>query len=777
MPKLSSYNTVVVFGSSDFLFFHNSGISNSRISIPNFASGLLPSQAGQSGKILATNGASGLSWVASGGGGGSPGGSNTQVQFNGAGSFSGSSSFVYSGGRVYIDRIGSSSLGSAGNYTLSISNFNAVTGDARYGEFGIGLDENGHAHLQSFGSKHLIIQDYGNNVGFFGHPNTNFGVSFQTNVGPSGNNTYDLGSSSYIWKSGYFNYLQYSNLSGTSGSTISGGTLSLVTPLALSFGGTASTTASGAINTIVPSQGGNSGKVLATDGSTVLWATSGGGGTPGGSDTYIQFNSGGAFAGSSGLIWHHQSGRMALGGIGSNVPSGLLQISPVSGVSGIIINSVANQGGNSVALLDSSNNVLAGIKADGSYIMQYANTTSIIGSTYYATKLKTDNFPGGFPSTNLALVLERSPYLNAAGQGIGLFFKDNAVYCGIRLMANTYVQNNIDFEILSRGGLTYRAPNDGGNLFYNATLNSLDFSALQIPTQTFSIGGGSPPFAAFSVKPCTLSATSPITVSEDAAIWIQSALADGANVTTTKRYALLSEAGFATAIAACFKAASGQTANITEWQSSGSGQAGTLLAAFTNSGHLSVSGSGSFNTLSAFSGIITPTSGTVNVGSLTNPFNSGYFSTVYANKIVVNSGFSGAAFTYPYIIGWSFPSGLISGNATNASYEIPVLRPCILQSGAYCYANAKTAPSGTIGTSGGSGVIFDIVLNGTTDIWTDKTKRIKIADQAKSGNKSSFDYSGVIGVGSYFHINIMNYPTGQYANDIIVQLMLMSQHP
>ena len=49
-----------------------------------------------------------------------------------------------------------------------------------------------------------------------------------------------------------------------------------------------------------PSQTGNSGKYLTTDGSTLSWATvSGGSGSPGGSDTQVQYNNAGAFGGAS----------------------------------------------------------------------------------------------------------------------------------------------------------------------------------------------------------------------------------------------------------------------------------------------------------------------------------------------------------------------------------------------------------------------------------------------------------------------------------------------
>jgi hypothetical protein len=52
----------------------------------------IPSQAGQSGKFLTTNGTA-LSWGTAGGG--SPGGSTTQIQYNDAGAFAGAAALTY----------------------------------------------------------------------------------------------------------------------------------------------------------------------------------------------------------------------------------------------------------------------------------------------------------------------------------------------------------------------------------------------------------------------------------------------------------------------------------------------------------------------------------------------------------------------------------------------------------------------------------------------------------------------------------------------------------
>jgi hypothetical protein len=79
---------------------------------------------------------------------------------------------------------------------------------------------------------------------------------------------------------------------GTTGLTVSGspvtssGTMTLGGTLAIASGGTGATTANNALNAFLPSQAGNAGKVLSTDGSNTSWITSGGGG---GAETFNPF--------------------------------------------------------------------------------------------------------------------------------------------------------------------------------------------------------------------------------------------------------------------------------------------------------------------------------------------------------------------------------------------------------------------------------------------------------------------------------------------------------
>lgn len=79
-------------------------------------------------------------------------------------------------------------------------------------------------------------------------------------------------------------------------------------PLPIANGGTGQTSASAAFNALAPSQIGNSGKVLTTNGTTTSWANISG--TPGGSDTAIQYNDAGTFGGNSFLTINKSTGAI-----------------------------------------------------------------------------------------------------------------------------------------------------------------------------------------------------------------------------------------------------------------------------------------------------------------------------------------------------------------------------------------------------------------------------------------------------------------------------------
>lgn len=796
MGKLSSYNTVSVYGTGDYIPLHNSGISNTRI----FPSSLINQYLGyssNSGKLFSNNGSSGV-WIAQSSI--SAGGSNTQVQFNGNGSFSGSANFVYSGGRVgintnspatpldvrgrlYIDRSGFADFGNSNDCFLSVGNYFGQSG-SNFGEFGIGVDNNGHTHFQTYGGKDLVIQDINNKIGFFGHPNSAFYASFANTVGPSGNNTINFGSPAFIWKSGYFNYVDVVNLN-----------------------------VSGATTGIFPSQAGNSGKVLATNGSNVIWATSGaGGGTPGGSDTYVQFNSGGSFAGSSGFIYNHQTGRLGLGGVAT--PSGLLHLLPASGVSGITISIASGQISNPINIISTGNQILGGFKSDGTIIMRSTSGEVIDSTTYYTHRCS----PDVYSSVNRALVIERHNTSNDYGQGVAIFLKDNGVYGGMRFWSNSFSQNANDLEFYSARGLCLRMPYNGGNNFYNPVQNSNNICALEIETQLVYPGGGSPsPQSMFRMSYPNMAATGPLTLAEAATMHISGAPIPGVNLTLNKRYAVLINGYNSGDIPLAVRVSSGAINNAIEVHNFSSG----VILAVTNSGNLSVSGSGYFdyiqvknlNVTGATTGITA--SATAGGTNTTIQFNSGnafsgannltydylnrtltisgsggndslviknkdgtttaYFNAkghLYSDYVFVNTGLGGSGYLFPVAYGWSFPSGTTTGTGVNVSYEIPILYDCKLD---YCQIRSKTVASGHV-----SGFMVDINYgsgsNTGISIWsTNQANRLAIPNNARSGSQTNFSNTGVLLKDNFLSIDIDFLPTGLYASDVVITIGTLAQ--
>lgn len=94
-------------------------------------------------------------------------------------------------------------------------------------------------------------------------------------------------------------------------------------PLPISMGGTGQTTSTTALNALLPTQAGQTGKVLTTNGSTASWTTASGGATAGGTDTQIQFNDAGNFAGNANFTINKTTGAvtaaLALNSVGYNV--------------------------------------------------------------------------------------------------------------------------------------------------------------------------------------------------------------------------------------------------------------------------------------------------------------------------------------------------------------------------------------------------------------------------------------------------------------------------
>jgi hypothetical protein len=219
---------------------------------------------GNANYVLSTDGTGNLSWVeqsGGGGGNGNPGGLNTQIQFNDNGSFGGDGSFTWNKNTNYL------SLGGNANITGTLNVFTTLNA--------VNLNVTGDSYFS------------GNILG--GNVTGNLNVANLTTTGTA-------------------NFTGNTTLANTTLNAIT--TVPLTKILTINGNLNANTSPNVTLGTVgnIRIFGGNNGYVLTTDGAGNLsWAAGGGGGgngTPGGSNTQIQFNDAGAFGGSVNLTYN-----------------------------------------------------------------------------------------------------------------------------------------------------------------------------------------------------------------------------------------------------------------------------------------------------------------------------------------------------------------------------------------------------------------------------------------------------------------------------------------
>lgn len=214
-----------------------------------------------------------------------PGGANTQVQFNDDGNLNGTTNFTFN----------------KSNNTLSVSG-SIISGNANLGNsvvgnyfIGSGLFLSNLQAANLVGSVPLAAQ-----VSGAAQPNI-------TSVG-------SLTSLIVVGNISSFGTISGADLTATG--TVSGPTVSATTTLSAT--GTVNFTASpnvslGPVGNLHIS-GGSNNYVLTTDGNGTLSWSPGGSGSPGGSNTQIQYNDGGAFNGSAALTFNEVSNTFTVAG-------------------------------------------------------------------------------------------------------------------------------------------------------------------------------------------------------------------------------------------------------------------------------------------------------------------------------------------------------------------------------------------------------------------------------------------------------------------------------
>jgi hypothetical protein len=141
--------------------------------------------------------------------------------------------------------------------------------------------------------------------------------------------------------------------------TVSSGTWSGTT-ISINKGGTGQVTANDALNALLPTQTGLSGRVLQTDGTDTSWVVTSG--VPGGSNTQLQFNNSSSFGGAASLTY------------ASNV---LTITSQANSDVPLIVTGTASQSGNLVNFKQTTT-LLSAITAAGNFTGNAANVTGTV---------------------------------------------------------------------------------------------------------------------------------------------------------------------------------------------------------------------------------------------------------------------------------------------------------------------------------------------------------------------------------------------------------------
>lgn len=303
---------------------------------------------GDNGYFLQTDGTGNLTWAPGGNGGngnGSPGGANTQVQYNDSGSFGGDPGFTYNEitntltvGYIIVDTVTGNLTGRASNANVA----NTVTNAAQPNITSVGnllsLNVTGNIIANNIEANANVDAEFvniSNTVYTYNLSAT--GVANLTTVGISGNLT--SGNANL----GNFVTANFANIAAniTAGNAniigqLNGNVVSISNSLSvanLTVSATANITGTlnqtgyanfaGSSNINLGNienlhiNGGINGYVLATNGAGNLYWTAGGGGgngTPGGSNTQVQYNDSGSFGGSAFFTFNEATNNVNVAG-------------------------------------------------------------------------------------------------------------------------------------------------------------------------------------------------------------------------------------------------------------------------------------------------------------------------------------------------------------------------------------------------------------------------------------------------------------------------------
>lgn len=308
---------------------------------------------GTNGYVLQTDGSGNLTWTAQtggGGGNGSPGGSNTQIQFNDAGTFGGDAGFTYDKvtNTLTVENI---TAGNSPEDVVTLAGDLSVTGDLSVNDIiSVGnLSATGNVEgAYLLGNGYYITGLSTELANYVSQPNQSniTAVGTLSSLDLSG----DITSTGDISISGDYSGSNLSlgaNLSAANGAFTNkvtiGSNLTINTSAVLRVAGNINSAGSPNISlgtlANIHITGGIGGQVLTTDGTgNLYWGTGGGGGggSPGGNNQSVQFNSGGDFGGDNTFTYDTGTGRLTVPSIKSNTTANFW------GASSVQLGNVAN---------------------------------------------------------------------------------------------------------------------------------------------------------------------------------------------------------------------------------------------------------------------------------------------------------------------------------------------------------------------------------------------------------------------------------------------------
>lgn len=301
---------------------------------------------GENGYFLQTDGAGNLTWAAGGGSGGngSPGGANTQVQFNDAGVFGGDSGFTYDKNTNTLN-VENLAAGNSSDDTINVTGNLSVNGNIN---ISTDVISNGNVSANYLLGNGYYISGLTIDVAnYVSQPN-------QSNITSVGNLQYlnvdgDINGLGNILISGDYSGGNLSLSSGISAANAAitnrmtiGSNLTINTAATLRVAGSFNSAGSPNITlgtlANIHITGGLLGQVITTDGAgNLYWSTAAGGnGTPGGTNQSVQFNNGGDFGGDTSFIYDSGTARLSVPQIRSNTSANFV------GATNVNLGNVAN---------------------------------------------------------------------------------------------------------------------------------------------------------------------------------------------------------------------------------------------------------------------------------------------------------------------------------------------------------------------------------------------------------------------------------------------------